>query len=718
MPETTSAPLRILYVVYGFFDAGAERLTFELARRMQKRGGCLVAVVAINEAEAVRERAIRDSLEQEGIQASVLLPQTRVSNFTKALFKLFALCRKFQPDVIHSHCEVPDLVSRLVASVTRTMHVSTAHNTEHWPWRPRLGRLLERSLIGITRHHIAVSNAVGQFLENELRVPRKRFSVVPNTIEQIQNEVTPAERAPLGLKQDDFVILVVGRVDHQKGPDIFLKAMAKLTEKHPRIRAIWAGDGPLLTDMETRAKDLKIDHVVSFLGVRTDVPALLKTSNLFVLPSRFEGLPLVLLEAMGAGTPVVASRLGGVQEVVTDESEGLLVEPGDSAALASSILRIYHDPELAERLAQRALTRISRRKSPDEVAELHGSLYRRLMQGRRLRQRSGNILRRAALWARYKLGTAYQPILPVTIDLEPVNTCNFRCPHCQVTHWKKEASRLESEGFTNLLKQFPFLQSVKLQGMGEPLLNRRLPEMIREGEEHGLEMSLISNGSIVSDSIKEKLCSLDSTTVTFSLDGASAGTFERIRVRGNFERVCRNIAELVDYRNQTCSSLTIQIWTVVTRENIDELEEIVALARQLGVDGLTFQPFLSDWGKDEIRHEILAMRIDAKEPSTDEMFVGAERLAKNLGLPLTVYRSNLLTKKKKCSWPWTSTFIAANGDVVPCCIIADSDTAKMGNIFEKPFKEIWNSNSYRELRNRLRNHDLPDYCRNCYANED
>lgn len=92
----------------------------------------------------------------------------------------------------------------------------------------------------------------------------------------------------------------------------------------------------------------------------------------------------------------------------------------------------------------------------------------------------------------------------------------------------------------------------------------------------------------------------------------------------------------------------------------------------------------------------------------------SQRVASENQVDLRIFYGNFFSKKKKCAWPWTNVYIASNGDVVPCCNLADSDTIKMGNVFEKDFSEIWNSKEYQDLRDRIRTHNLPDFCKNCY----
>jgi radical SAM protein with 4Fe4S-binding SPASM domain len=317
----------------------------------------------------------------------------------------------------------------------------------------------------------------------------------------------------------------------------------------------------------------------------------------------------------------------------------------------------------------------------------------------------------------YRLGWIRAPFLPAALDVEPNNTCNFRCPHCQVPYWSKPAAFLDAERLASILRQVPRLVRIKLQGMGEPLLNKSLVGMLKLGEARGVSMSFFSNGSVLTDETAASLAGLNDTEITFSLDGASKETFERIRVGGKFEKVIENMRRLVAARGARREPV-ISGWTLATRENLHELAAIVRLARDIGLDRLTIQTFLSDWGKEEMKARTGAHKVDRDSAALAAAVDGAEAAAREAGIDLEISRNDYYSRRRKCVWPWTGAYIAANGDVVPCCIIADADTAKMGNVFERDFAEIWNGPAYREFRKRIRNHDLPDYCRNCYLDAD
>jgi radical SAM protein with 4Fe4S-binding SPASM domain len=347
---------------------------------------------------------------------------------------------------------------------------------------------------------------------------------------------------------------------------------------------------------------------------------------------------------------------------------------------------------------------------------VNGTINRRVRHWWRLLTRPLGLARHIALKIAYRLKPRRVLCLPVTLDIEPNNHCNFECPHCQVTHWAKRRISLGRESFERILDQVGGLISLNLQGMGEPLLNKQMLPMLRAGEARGIPMSFTSNGSVMTPAIAEGLARLRSTRIRFSVDGATAGVFERVRVGGSFENVCGNIRHLVQARGHAREPV-IEVWTVVTQANVIELPELVRLVKELGVDAITFQLFVSNWGKSQMDPHAEPVRVPRRDPDLEAALRGAQEVARRVGIPLSIYRDDFLSRERPCSWPWRSAFIASNGDVVPCSIVADSDTVCMGNIFQQPFHQIWNGPAYQELRDRIRTHQLPHFCRNCYRDE-
>jgi pyrroloquinoline quinone biosynthesis protein E len=305
------------------------------------------------------------------------------------------------------------------------------------------------------------------------------------------------------------------------------------------------------------------------------------------------------------------------------------------------------------------------------------------------------------------------PFLPPRIDLEPNNTCNLKCRHCQVTHWSKKPVYLDEKGFARVLDQLPHLVSVKLQGMGEPFLNKKLFAMLREGDKRGIAMQVISNGTLLNEAAIEKMLNLKNFHVCFSIDGATAKVHEKMRPGSNLQRILTGIRALTSRRGASARPV-ITATTVLTAENVHEIPEIVKLADSLGIDTLVIQTALTVWGKDDVAGYNESIRVSTQNGEVAKILQEAQALAKDLRLEVKVSHDDYYSRKNKCPWPWTRAFIAANGDVVPCCVIADSDVIKMGNIYEQSFAEIWNSPKYRELRRRIKEHRLYDFCKNCY----
>lgn len=328
-------------------------------------------------------------------------------------------------------------------------------------------------------------------------------------------------------------------------------------------------------------------------------------------------------------------------------------------------------------------------------------------------RRPGASLQRALLALGHRLKLTRAMALPLEIDVEPINRCNFRCDHCQVTHWDKAVDRLTLQQFERILEAFPRLSWLKLQGMGEPFINRETIDMLASASQRHIPTSFVSNGSIMPESLRSRLSTLRGTKMMFSVDGATKDTFEAMRPGSNFQDVTANIRRLSD--SQTDSRVPpMAFWTVVTETNVHELADIVRLTSSLRVPELFFQIQVADWGKPAMAARTRPLRVTSTA-TLDDQLDKAARLAASLGVVLNIYRDNMLKTGEACSWPWRSTYIASNGDVVPCCVVADSSTMKLGNIFQTSFQEIWNGKAYRALREQMRSGNIPDYCKGCYG---
>ncbi len=241
----------------------------------------------------------------------------------------------------------------------------------------RFARLQQRLLsLGIDRL-IVVSVEVERRLTQVFHFPPRKFSLVYNSSSD-QSFVRPPDlllRTALTGGTARQIVLVVARLDEQKGHTYLLQAATRIDE----AIFVLAGDGPLRSKLELQAQELNISDRVVFLGYRDDIAELLASCDLFVLPSLYEGLPLSILEAMAVGKPVIATAIGGTDEVVIDGETGILVPPANPAMLAEAIKTLLADPRLAQQLGQAGADRVHQTFTSEIMVKHITQIYRELL---------------------------------------------------------------------------------------------------------------------------------------------------------------------------------------------------------------------------------------------------------------------------------------------------------------------------------------------------
>jgi glycosyltransferase involved in cell wall biosynthesis len=287
------------------------------------------------------------------------------------------MLRQERVEIFHAHLNwsLACTAGLLAAALARIPAIATVQlwgETQNGAMIPLL-RTASRSIVA---RHIGVSSEIGERLTSEFGLLSERVRVVHNGVPMRSPERGASQQA---LRPGNSAqVVTVARLELQKDHMSLLRAAAML----PGVRFIFAGEGPERANLEDRVARLGLGNRVIFLGQRDDVPHLLASSDLFVLPSLHEGLPLALLEAMALGLPVVASSIGGIREVVTDGKTGLLVPPGDPVALAGAIGRLFDDPELARRLSTAAQESVRERFSVEAMVHGVSDIYREVLGSR------------------------------------------------------------------------------------------------------------------------------------------------------------------------------------------------------------------------------------------------------------------------------------------------------------------------------------------------
>jgi glycosyltransferase involved in cell wall biosynthesis len=300
-----------------------------------------------------------------------------------AIRRLVRLCREEQFQVVHSHNVRANVHSRIGAVRAGVpVQISTIHNSVYAydvsRARQRLYAAAERRTAAWATRIIAVSDGIADELVRRYGIEPAKVVVIPNGIEpdRLQPARTRAAvRAELGIDASAPMILQVGRLTPQKGYDLLIAAMPAIRERHPDVQLLCVGDGPDRELLEALAASHYMEDQIHFAGHREDVPDLLAAADLVVLASRSEGMPYTLLEAMGMGLAVVATRIGGIADVVEDRTTGVLVPPESSPALARAIVDLLGDEPRRERLGSAARSTVMQSFTAGAAAAAVVELY-------------------------------------------------------------------------------------------------------------------------------------------------------------------------------------------------------------------------------------------------------------------------------------------------------------------------------------------------------
>jgi glycosyltransferase involved in cell wall biosynthesis len=288
-------------------------------------------------------------------------------------------------DLLHAHEFAMNVAATIVGAALGRPVVATVHGKNYYPDVFR--RRLAYRCVGRSAAMVAVSAEIQRFLQERAGVAGSLAAVIRNGVDAGRftpdSVVRQRVRSELGIHGDRPVLGCFGSHYPVKGQAHLLEAMARVSASRPDARLLLAGRGPLQGELQRRARTLGLENAVRFLGFRDDIPGLLQAIDVFVLPSLSEGLPLALLEAMANGKPIVATRVGGVPEVIADGESGLLVRPGSPDDLAAAVLRLLADRGLAARLGQTARERASRDHTLTAMVRAYQDLYDSQIAARR-----------------------------------------------------------------------------------------------------------------------------------------------------------------------------------------------------------------------------------------------------------------------------------------------------------------------------------------------
>jgi glycosyltransferase involved in cell wall biosynthesis len=370
-------PYRVLHVIDSLDLGGAQVVLLNLIQHADRAR-------FQHEAAALHGRGVFwRVLQATGVPVRSLSFHHYFPSYVPALAGLI-VARRY--DVVHCHLLAANVIAKPLAALCG-VRVRINHDhcndklTDPRPWALPADRWTNR----FSTHVIAVSESTRAFVEQHEGVPRERTSTIHNGIDcrafQPRPERRSEARARWGLPAEAFVVGGIGRLTYQKNFALFLDVAAVVLRGHPKAFFVVAGTGEDEAALREHAERLGIAERVRFLGYVGEMAALYPALDTLLLTSRYEGLPITILEAMAAGVPIVASKLDGIAEVLADDHDAALVPADDAAQFAARIGEFITKPELAQRFAGSALAKVRADYSAERMTRDVEAVYLRYLEG-------------------------------------------------------------------------------------------------------------------------------------------------------------------------------------------------------------------------------------------------------------------------------------------------------------------------------------------------
>jgi glycosyltransferase involved in cell wall biosynthesis len=368
---------RVVYLSHAFHVGGAEEMVLNLVRHLPQRFEPVI--VCIHSAGPIGEE-----IRKTGVEFHVLdlNPGWR---HPFHLIKLERALTDLRADIVHTFLLTASLYGRLAAMFARVPVIIGTEVNIYENKEPRHIKA-ERWLMAKTDSVVVSAGSVRDFYIDQVGADPSKVEVIYNAVDWSQLETTKTRdemREELQLGQFAPVAGIVARLTEQKAHSVLFQAMAS-TPGLERLHLVVVGDGHLREQLERQATDLGIADRVRFLGARRDLGNLMSAMDMFVMPSLWEGLPLSMVLAMGAGLPVVATSVAGIPEVVHDGHSGLLVPPGDAPALGAALSQLVRSSDLRRALGTVAQASALPRYGVDGYVSSVTALYDRLLAAKHL----------------------------------------------------------------------------------------------------------------------------------------------------------------------------------------------------------------------------------------------------------------------------------------------------------------------------------------------
>ncbi len=323
--------------------------------------------------------------------------------------------------------------------------------------------------------------------------------------------------------------------------------------------------------------------------------------------------------------------------------------------------------------------------------------------------------------------------LPRFLQLEPVGQCNLRCQMCPI-QFRQDGppfgppAFMDFDLFKRIVGEFPDLEELQLQGLGEPMMHPRFFEMVRYAASKGIRVGTNSNLTLLNARRAELCVTSGLHELHASIDGASARVYEAIRVRAHFDRIIANLERLVAIRRHLGSETPhLRMVVVAMRQNLEELPDLVRLAHRLGLGTVFVQHLCHDFQESSLPQHYRPMREFVTEQTltsedqgrVEQFFQDARAVASELGVELRLPHTRPRPHPpgtpgpKRCNWPWHGAYASYQGLAMPCCMVATPDRVQLGDMASHAVSDVWNGPAYTAFREQLSSDEPPEVCRSC-----
>ncbi|GEM_PF-1043186 len=676
-----------------------------------------------------------------------------IAGLPAALIKLNRIFKENDIQIISVHfVGINAFYVWILSYFKRLEYVLTLHgfNLQVLPFLKRAPYRIVNSIYKmILQRAIFVSACSKALLDDAI----ERAPSIKNKSLIISNGINLEEFRSNGTPLIDYpYVLSLGRLQSPyKGVDLLLFALKSVLDRGLNINLVIAGEGVDRLNYHKLAQLLGLDKNVHFFGKasREQAVNLFKNCEFFAMPSRIEPFGIVNLEAMAAGKAVLATKTGGIPEVVDEGVNGLLVEPCNDEALAIGMEKLLRDKQLRDRLGENGRKKIEEQGfSWDIIADKYLRMYQGALRIKPTAFDSLEVMKIKNREAGLRDFNSLNELCyadPFLITVSDTRRCNLNCIMCFrnadssgrglkailkrsslmknfLASWRnlKRDSVMDFNLFKKLADEtFTKTSVLTLSLAGEPFTSPNFERILNEAELNRVKLVIFTNATLLpKGKLLTKLVN-NLALLVVSIDAARKKTYENIRRGAKFDKVISNIRRFNLERNKILVNRPELIFrTVLLRRNIEELPDYVRLAKSLEANGIG--ACHANIFRQDLKNESLVYHKEL----TNRYLKQAKELIDFFGLsvydfPPLFSESDISVDQKQpfavrpCIYPWREIFIEANGDVYPCCA-PDRQGLLMGNIKESSLLDIWNNDRYRLLRREFKSGDLRSACRVCY----